>query len=54
MEAPRVRLNGHRVTLQPVSEELYRLMRYWFGLGWPAFLAILGIFYLMVFKPVLA
>lgn len=28
-----------------------RLMRWWYGLGWPAFLAILSIFYLMVFRP---
>lgn len=25
--------------------------RWWFALGWPAFLAVIGIFYLMVFKP---
>lgn len=28
-----------------------RLMWLWFALGWPAFLAVLAIFYLMVFKP---
>jgi len=26
-------------------------MRVWFWLGWPAFLAMLGLFVLMVFKP---
>lgn len=26
-------------------------MRWWYGLGWPAFLLMLAIFYLMVFKP---
>ena len=26
-------------------------MRIWFALGWPAFLALVGIFYLMVAKP---
>ena len=31
----------------------FRLMRYWFALGWPAFLAVLAIFWLMVRKPML-
>jgi uncharacterized membrane protein len=30
-----------------------RYMRLWVGLGWPAFTAMLAIFYLMVFKPAL-
>ena len=29
----------------------FRYLRLWFMLGWPAFTAILAIFYLMVFKP---
>jgi uncharacterized membrane protein len=29
----------------------YRVMRLWFGLGWPAFLATMAIFWLMVAKP---
>ncbi|OQX34561.1 MAG: hypothetical protein B0D91_12285 [Oceanospirillales bacterium LUC14_002_19_P2] len=29
------------------------LMRYWYALGWAAFVSMLGIFFLMVFKPVL-
>lgn len=29
----------------------FRLMRWWFWLGWPAFIAVLGIFWLMVTKP---
>ena len=29
----------------------YRYMRIWFALGWPAFLSVLGIFWLMVAKP---
>ena len=29
-----------------------RLMRAWYALGWPAFIAVLVIFWLMVFKPV--
>lgn len=28
-----------------------RIMRWWFALGWPAFLALIAIFWLMVFKP---
>ncbi|QKK01218.1 MAG: DUF2269 domain-containing protein [Pseudomonadota bacterium] len=35
----------------PVDGEVRRLMRFWYGLGWPAFIAMLAIFYLMVFKP---
>ncbi|MBV9248855.1 MAG: DUF2269 domain-containing protein [Acetobacteraceae bacterium] len=31
----------------------FRYARWWFILGWPAFLAVLAIFYLMVFKPAL-
>jgi len=29
----------------------HRFMRLWFALGWPAFLALIAIFYLMVVKP---
>jgi uncharacterized membrane protein len=29
----------------------FQAMRWWFGLGWPAFLAVLEIFWLMVAKP---
>ncbi len=29
-----------------------RLMRWWYALGWPAFIAVIVIFWLMVFKPV--
>jgi uncharacterized membrane protein len=29
-----------------------RLMRIWFALGWPAFAGVVGIYGLMVFKPV--
>ncbi|GAA0710511.1 DUF2269 domain-containing protein [Dokdonella soli] len=28
-----------------------RVMRWWFALGWPAFLAVLAIYWLMVAKP---
>lgn len=36
-------------TALPVEYE--RVMRWWFVLGWPAFIAVLAIFMLMVFKP---
>lgn len=29
----------------------FRLMRWWFRLGWPAFAAVLAVFWLMVRKP---
>lgn len=29
----------------------HRYMRWWFMLGWPAFLAVLGAFWLMIAKP---
>lgn len=36
-----------------LPSEYRRLMRIWFALGWPAFLAVLVTFWLMVDKPVL-
>jgi uncharacterized membrane protein len=33
--------------------EYHRLMRWWFALGWPAFLALVAVFGLMVVKPAL-
>lgn len=33
--------------------QYHRCMRWWFALGWPAFLAVLLTFWLMVAKPVL-
>ena len=30
----------------------HRLFKIWFLLGWPAFLSLIAIFYLMVAKPV--
>jgi uncharacterized membrane protein len=36
------------------NQTYLRYMRYWFLLGWPAFIAVIIIFYLMVFKPQLA
>jgi len=37
----------------PLPESYHRNMRLWFALGWPAFIAILGIVWLMVSRPVL-
>jgi uncharacterized membrane protein len=31
----------------------HRCMRAWFALGWPAFLAVIATFWLMVTKPAL-
>jgi uncharacterized membrane protein len=36
---------------QPLPAAFHRLFRIWFALGWPAFAAVLAVFYLMVFKP---
>lgn len=36
---------------QALPQAYYRIMRIWFGLGWPAFLALIAIFWLMVAKP---
>ena len=36
---------------EPLPPRYHRLMRAWFGLGWPAFAAVLVIFWLMVRKP---
>lgn len=36
---------------EPLPLRYRRLMRAWFALGWPALVAMLAIFYLMVFKP---
>jgi uncharacterized membrane protein len=35
----------------PLPPLYFRYLRLWFMLGWPAFTAVLAIFYLMVFKP---
>jgi uncharacterized membrane protein len=34
-----------------LPDKYFRFSRIWFALGWPAFTAVLGIFYLMIFKP---
>jgi uncharacterized membrane protein len=35
----------------PLPARYRTYARWWFALGWPAFIAVIGIFYLMVFKP---
>lgn len=35
----------------PLPDEAQRLYRVWFALGWPAFAALVGVFWLMVSKP---
>ncbi len=35
----------------PLPAEYRRFFRWWFALGWPAFIAMLAIFWLMVAKP---
>lgn len=37
----------------PLPAEVQRLYRIWFALGWPAFAALMGIFWLMISKPLL-
>jgi uncharacterized membrane protein len=37
----------------PLPPDYYRAMRWWFGLGWPAFIAIIAIIWLMTAMPVL-
>lgn len=38
---------------QPLPAAYHNNMRLWFALGWPAFLAVIGIFWLMIAKPAL-
>ena len=35
-----------------LPERYYRLFKLWFALGWPAFLGLVVVFYLMVAKPI--
>lgn len=37
---------------KPLPAAYFRLMRWWFALGWPAFLALVAVFWLMVRKSV--
>ena len=36
---------------EPLPPAYHRLYRWWFGLGWPAFAAVIGIYGLMLAKP---
>ncbi len=36
---------------EPLPARFYQLYRRWFLLGWPAFISIMAIFYLMIEKP---
>jgi len=38
---------------QPLPPEAWRAYRIWFALGWPAFAALIAVFWLMVTKPTL-
>ncbi|WP_425052010.1 DUF2269 family protein [Psychromarinibacter sp. S121] len=38
---------------EPLPDEARRLYRLWFALGWPAFGALVGVFWMMVAKPAL-
>lgn len=40
-------------TDRPLPPNYFKLYRWWFGLGWPAFAGVLAVFYLMVVKPLL-
>ena len=35
----------------PLGEDYRRTMRWWFALGWPAFLALTATFWLMIARP---
>jgi uncharacterized membrane protein len=35
----------------PLGDDYRNTMRLWFALGWPAFLGLMGVFWLMVAKP---
>ncbi len=37
----------------PLGADYRKVMRWWFALGWPAFVGLIGVFWLMVAKPAL-
>ncbi len=37
----------------PLGPDYFRIMHLWFALGWPAFLGLLGVFWLMITRPAL-
>lgn len=38
---------------EPLGSDYERTMHLWFALGWPAFLGLVGVFWLMTTKPIL-
>ena len=38
---------------EPLGADYARIMWLWFALGWPAFLGLMGVFWLMVARPML-
>jgi uncharacterized membrane protein len=42
---------GATATAQPLPREFYRLFRIWFAFGFPAFAAVVAIFWLMTTRP---
>jgi uncharacterized membrane protein len=36
----------------PLPERYFKLFRIWFWLGWPAFMSVIAIFVLMIWKPI--
>jgi uncharacterized membrane protein len=50
-----IRLKGIVATClssgKPLPDEFHRLFRVWFLLGWPAFTALVAVYFLMVTKP---
>jgi uncharacterized membrane protein len=42
---------GATTTAQPLPRKYYRLFRIWFAFGFPAFAAVLAIFWLMMTRP---
>ena len=50
-------MSDHTITASaaptpPAPVPFLEALRYWFWLGWPAFTALIGIFALMITKPV--
>ncbi|WP_297731699.1 DUF2269 domain-containing protein [uncultured Maricaulis sp.] len=47
----RVKRRLAETTGADIPEDVHRLMRIWFALGWPAFAALIAILWLMITKP---
>ena len=46
-----IRIRNLTATATTVPDAARRAFRIWFALGWPAFLALIAIFWLMVHRP---